>query len=292
MMTVHLPMRLVVKSQNSELQDVLAETAPDLKWTLAQLEAVSRQRMASFGAKNDDRAVLGLAARTASELLETGHIPDSLATDAWAAAHSNDLAAAATAVLAEVEVIISGRVADAIMPQRDAILSGLHDRLKAVLVEARSLPPMGGPDEAIDSGRVKEWQKFTALRSRYLGLREAQRVVMIDFQGSWQEPTASTAGYFRRYPLVHPGFWRPNADGFAIPNPVPEHEYDRFAWVVAHPDIEAWIPTVPELEEALADQRVFAALARESNPDVRKKYAKTMRAPQWIAAYLGVTSND
>lgn len=166
-----------------------------------------------------------------------------------------------------------------------AVFRHLNKELGDLLAEARTidakLSGISTLEAAVDAGLVNEFRGLRALGGRHSTLRSAQRAVFqaVDSQG--RQMSRLPAAHIADPIAVDPDFIartnrarvliRGDETREARPAPWPEDwtSYGTFVWLVRNPDAKPWIPTMRELDDAMAALDAEALAARSEMTERR-----------------------
>jgi len=143
---------------------------------LADVSTQLRQARAG-GQPEDDVADRALAA-----VLHGAQVPDDLGDQIVKIRRDNETALATVQALTGLQDLLHVRRRDTHAKQADSALGVLSTELDALLSQARPvlarLGDVDSADTAITSGRVDEWRQAGQLGTRYVELRDAQRIIV------------------------------------------------------------------------------------------------------------------
>lgn len=262
--------QLLINTDNPELEAAVNDACgPDFAWRKQVLTTVGRRKSEIHSGSDRQAAVSALIDAATAEVLETGHLSEHFATDAWTASEVANTSSFAAELLTTVEHNIRGGLIGMIHDRRDAILKRLDQRLQDLLGEARELPPLGSADHAIRSGLVREWEAFDVLRTRNDQIRLAQGSVYVTLAES-SVSARETYAYFRNYTKCDLDYWRPKGQGLmAAGAPYPDEPGAKFLWSVENIHAELWVPTIPQLDEAIKAGAELRHALLEANEGVQ-----------------------
>ena len=227
----------------------------------------------------------GLGQAVLEQLLTDDAKPADLLKSVTALASHADLAQA------ERVVAVLDKAQDALLAERDAILTSgvdslfrsLDGSLQDAVAVARSADLAGVTDaeSAIEAGKPEQWAIFAAARTTIHQIRASQATVL---SGLVQQTDVSqhrlTFGAIKNYAASFPGWLTRQqqepasyaGDGsFVLPVPPwPEDPNEFVLFVAQHPEVELWVPTVQQVRDAyeLAHK---AAKFEQLDPEEQKR---------------------
>ncbi|GAA2386998.1 hypothetical protein GCM10010420_07380 [Streptomyces glaucosporus] len=258
--------------------DIALDAIPAFRTIQAANDAV-QQRITALrsggGAPPVDLGREVLDALTAGE-----PVPADLGRRAWEAQQAAEFQKAELLVLQGTEARLKNKGELAVRAGADDALRALRPVLDELLDTARPLAAalrgVHDAQSAIDRGpkAVAAWSGFNKLVGRYASIRSAQYKIT---RASVPGPAITIGREHLDFAAVFPVWseianvtevwpeWQPGrSDGKTVP-PWPvlsphkpfevRHDREWFLWVLTHPRVRLWLPTLGELRKAYADQR-------------------------------------
>lgn len=255
------------------------DALPGYEATVTARAALETATAAADTALSDARVDRDRLVERVAESMRDGSTPAGVPRDALKATTALAQAQATRDLLSEVSNRLSTERDQRLTTAPDTLLRHLHGQLRDVVTEARDLDLAGATDadEAIAAGVVAAWQGFLALRSHYFVIRDAQRTVVGRFVTD-HTITAhlDTFGALRNYADLFPRWLDAvrrvperivNGDAITYAPSWPTDPAAFFLHAVTHPDLDLWVPTARDLQDAYKGAHAAALRADAARQD-------------------------
>ncbi|MFI0533557.1 hypothetical protein ACH3XX_26385 [Streptomyces scabiei] len=258
---------------------------------LAELRSASVVQSGNLGAETFEAVTAGKP------------IPDDIGRRAVEAQRADEYRTTELQILMGVEKRLQNHGENTLRDGADHGLRALRPLLAELLDQARpmaaALRGVHDAQVAIDRGpkAIAAWSGFAAIVNRYAAIRGAQRKLCEYVIGESVGTTFGSVGFrgifnvwseIENVTEVWPE-WTPAQKGERIvrpPWPVEyphkpfevQHDREWLLWLLSHPKVRLWVPTVGELTDAYVSQR-GNALQRESEAPKQRVTGEPRRRP-------------